>query len=46
MKLYGAEISQRYIEYADGKKRHVRYPRAEEYPHEAKEQERMGKNNG
>ena len=41
MKLYGAEITQNYIEYADGKKRHVRYPRAEEYPREAREQERM-----
>ncbi|MBR4696166.1 MAG: hypothetical protein IKO94_08805 [Selenomonadaceae bacterium] len=41
MKLYGAEVSEQYIQYADGKKRHVRYPRAEEYPHEAREQERM-----
>ena len=40
MKLYGAEVSQNYIEYADNKKRHIRYPRAEEYPREATEQER------
>lgn len=40
MKLYGAEVSQRYIEYADGRKQHIRYPRAEEYPYEAREQER------
>lgn len=41
MKLYGAKISQNYIQYSDNKKRHIRYPRSEEYPHEAKEQERM-----
>ena len=40
MKLYGAEISQGYIQYTDKKKRHIRYPRSTEYPHEAKEQER------
>lgn len=41
MKLYGAEVSEHYIEYADRKRKHVRYPRSEEYPHEAREQERM-----
>ena len=41
MKLYGAQISQQYIQYTDGKKKHVRYPGSEEYPREAKEQERM-----
>ena len=40
MKLYGAKVSQDYIQYTDGKKRHIRYPRSEEYPHEAREQER------
>lgn len=39
MKLYGAEISQKYIEYKDNKKKHIRYPRSIEYPHEAKNQE-------
>lgn len=43
MKLYGAKVSQGYIQYKDGKKRHVRYPRAEEYPYEANNQERMRK---
>lgn len=37
MKLYGAKVSQGYIQYKDGKKRHVRYPRSAEYPREAKE---------
>lgn len=41
MKLYGAEISQRYIEYKNGKKRHIRYPKSKEYPHEAKWQEQF-----
>lgn len=41
MKLYGAEVSQKYIEYKDGKKKHIRYPRSEEYPHEAKIQEQF-----
>lgn len=41
MKLYGAEVSQRYIEYKDNKKRHIRYPRSKEYPYEATEQYRI-----
>ena len=32
MKLYGAKVSQKYIEYKDGKKRHIRYPMSVEYP--------------
>lgn len=36
MKLYGAKVSQKYIEYKDKKKRHIRYPRSIEYPREAK----------
>ena len=44
MKLYGAEVSQKYIEYKDSKKKHIRYPRSEEYPHEAKWQEQFGGN--
>ena len=40
MKLYGAQVSQDYIVYADSKKKHIRYPRSEEYPHEAREQEK------
>jgi hypothetical protein len=36
MKLYGAQISQKYIEYKDKKKRHIRYPRSVNYPYEAK----------
>ena len=43
VKLYGAEISQGYIQYRDGKKRHVRYPNAGSYPREAKEKEREKK---
>ena len=31
MKLYGAQVSEKYIEYHDRKK-HVRYPNSEEYP--------------
>ena len=42
MKLYGADVSEGYIQYKDGKKKHIRYPRAKEYPREAREQERMG----
>ena len=41
VKLYGAEVSQGYIQYLDNKRRHHRYPRAAEYPYEAAEQERM-----
>ena len=37
MKLYGAKVSQGYIQYKDGKKRHIRYPMSMEYPREAKE---------
>lgn len=37
MKLYGAKVSQGYIQYKDGAKRHIRYPRSAEYPREAKE---------
>lgn len=40
MKLYGAQVSQHYIEYKDNKKKHIRYPRSETYPREAKEQEK------
>lgn len=40
MKLYGAEISQQYIQYNDKKKRHIRYPNSTSYPREAAEQER------
>lgn len=40
MKLYGAQISQEYIQYKDNKKKHIRYPRSEEYPREAAEQEK------
>lgn len=40
MKLYGAQISQEYIQYKDNKKRHKRYPRSGEYPREAAEQEK------
>ena len=39
MKLYGAQVSQKYIEYKDKKKRHIRYPRSINYPYEAKNQE-------
>lgn len=42
MKLYGAEVSERYIEYKDNKKKHIRYPRSVEYPYEAINQERFG----
>ena len=41
MKLYGAEITQNYIQYNDNKKKHIRYPRSEEYPYEAKNQEQF-----
>lgn len=37
MKLYGAKVSQEYIQYKDNKKKHIRYPRSEEYPYEATE---------
>ena len=40
MKLYGAEVTQKYIEYKDNKKKHIRYPRSKEYPREAAEQEK------
>lgn len=46
MKLYGAEVSQRYIQYNDNKKRHIRYPRSEEYPYEARNQEKWGNKYG
>ena len=36
MKLYGAKITQRYIEYKDHKKKHVRYPNSVNYPSSAK----------
>ena len=42
MKLYGAKVSERYIEYKDNKKKHIRYPRSEEYPREAAYQEKWG----
>ena len=31
MRLYGAQVSQNYIQYNDGKKRHRRYPASESY---------------
>lgn len=46
MKLYGAKISQEYIQYKDNKKRHKRYPRSEKYPREAAEQKNGVINNG
>ena len=45
MKLYGAEISQQYIQYNDKKKRHIRYPNSISYPKEAAIQEKWGVNN-
>ena len=42
MKLYGAQVSEHYIEYRDHKKKHIRYPCSEEYPREAANQEKWG----
>ena len=42
MKLYGAKITQQYIQYNDNKKRHRRYPESIEYPREAIMQEKYG----
>ena len=42
MKLYGAEVSQQYIQTADRKRNPVRYPMSEEYPREAEEHEKWG----
>jgi hypothetical protein len=40
MKLYSAEVSQKYIQLTDNKKKlKHRYPRSEEYPWEARNQE-------
>lgn len=35
MTLYGAEISEHYLEYKDRKRNHIRYPKSVEYPTEA-----------
>ena len=40
MRLYGAKVSQQYIQYKDKKKRHIRYPNSVKYPRAAAEQER------
>jgi len=46
MKLYGAKISQNYIEVADRNRKPVRYPFAEEYPKEAEEQQKWRDEHG
>ena len=43
MKLYGAKVTEQYIQLTDNKKKlKYRYPRSEEYPYEARNQEMYG----